>query len=93
MDSFFRSQTLLENRFSSWRRGGPFSRNLLVVALTVVLLGFSANSFCSNPSSLAMRLSPELTSLLGWQRRAGTSQSTASMQNSFIFPQSPLLRR
>src|SRR5262245_35681572 len=43
MDSFFRSQTLPGDRFSRWRRGGPFSRNLLVVALTAVLFGFSAN--------------------------------------------------
>ena len=48
MDSFFRSQKLLEERFSGWGRGGPFSRNLLVVALTVVLLGFTANGFAES---------------------------------------------
>src|SRR4029453_12635123 len=48
MDSFSRSQKLLEKRFSGWGRGGPFSRNLLVVALTVVLLGFSANGFAES---------------------------------------------
>src|SRR5262245_59428781 len=48
MDSFFRSQQLLEERFSGWRRGAPFSRNLLVVALTVVLLGFTANGFAES---------------------------------------------
>jgi NitT/TauT family transport system substrate-binding protein len=45
MDSFFRSQTLLEDRFFDWRRGRPFFRNLLVVGLTVVLSGFSVDVF------------------------------------------------
>jgi len=45
MDFFFRSQTLLDDRFSDWRRGRPFFRNPLVVALTVALVGFSADVF------------------------------------------------
>jgi NitT/TauT family transport system substrate-binding protein len=45
MDFFFRSQTLLDDRFSDWRRGRPFFRNLLVVGLTAVLSGFSADVF------------------------------------------------
>ena len=45
MDFFFRSQTLLDDRFSDWRRGRPFSRNLLVVGLTAVLSGFSVDVF------------------------------------------------
>jgi NitT/TauT family transport system substrate-binding protein len=48
MDSFFRSQTLLEDRFFDWRRGRPFFRSLLVVGLTVVLLGFSAKAFAES---------------------------------------------
>ena len=58
MDSFFRSQTLLEDRFSDWRRGRPFSRNLLVVAPDSSPVWFQREWLCSNPSSLATRLSP-----------------------------------
>ena len=42
MDSFFRSQTLLEYRIFVWRRGRLFFRRSLAIALTVVLLDFSA---------------------------------------------------
>src|SRR5437660_11354183 len=59
MNSFFRPQTLLEDRqynalslreskglsISHWRRGRLFFRKPLVIALTVILLGFSAKVF------------------------------------------------
>ena len=45
MDFFFRSQTLLDDRFYDWRRGRHFFRNLLVVGLTAVLSGFSVDVF------------------------------------------------
>src|SRR6266480_3617866 len=59
MDSFFHTQTLLEDRqynalslreskglsISHWRRGRLFFRKPLVMALTVILLGFSAKVF------------------------------------------------
>ncbi len=59
MDSFFHTQTLLEDRqynalslreskglsISHWRRGRLFFRKPLVIALTVILLGFSAKVF------------------------------------------------
>ena len=51
MNFYDHPQTLLEDRISDWRRGRPFIRKYLVVALTVVLLGCSAQAF-SQPIKL-----------------------------------------
>ena len=50
MNFYDHPQTLLEDRISDWRRGRPFFRKYFVAALTLVLLGFSAEAFL-NPSS------------------------------------------
>src|SRR5262245_3527472 len=48
MNFYDRPQTLLEDRISHWRRGGPFFQKRLVVALTAILLGFSAEVFAQS---------------------------------------------
>jgi NitT/TauT family transport system substrate-binding protein len=51
MNFYDHPQTLLEDGISDWRRGRLFIRKYLVVALTVVLLGCSAEAF-SQPIKL-----------------------------------------
>ena len=48
MNFYNHPQTLLEGRISDWRRGRRFFGNPLAMALTVVLLGFSAEIFAQS---------------------------------------------
>ena len=93
MDSFFVHKRYSKNDFHGWRRGGPFSCNLLVVALTVVLLGFSANGFARIHQAWLCGSLRQLMSLLDGKGGRILLKARHRCRASFIFPQSPLLRR
>ena len=48
MKFYDRPQTLLGDRISVWRRGRRFTRKVLAIALTLILLGFSAEVFAQS---------------------------------------------
>ena len=83
MNFYDRPQTLLEDRISNWRRGRLFFRKCLVVALTIALLGFSAEVFAQSIKLGYAALSA--TQVAAWMAKEGGYLSKYGIEAEYIY--------
>jgi len=83
MKFYDRPQTLLEDRISDWRQGCLFCRRRLVVALTVALLGLSAEVHSESIKLGYAALSA--TQVAAWMAKEGGYLSKYGIEAEYIY--------